>query len=356
MLSNYKEKLDNLKYLALEGALYSRSGLYFLESYPLLYIDQFIRFGKLKVPKEQLSEDDLLNEVQNLIKKDIENIKNGLYPLSALRFENPLKHSLNLLKIYKDSIKVNFNKRNNKSKVFSKKAKAKTKELPDYYTRNFHHQTDGYLSEESASLYDQQVEMLFRGTADLMRRMILEPMRKQFDRDERFKVLEVSSGTGVSTYPLAKTFKNARIIATDLSSDYISHSQKNYSNFKNVSFRVGQAENLEAKDNFFDAWCSTYMFHELPKNIRTEVLKEAYRVLKPGGQIYLVDSIQDGDNPLFEDLLDQFPQNFHEPFYKNYIQNPMEGMVKEAGFESVESSYRFSSKVVWGTKPLSKKA
>lgn len=345
-------KLDALKFMALEGALYSRSGIYFLESFPLIYMDQLIRFGKITKPDEQLPQDELLSEVQNLIRKDVENIKNKVYPASALRIENPVKHSFNLLKIYKDSIKVNLNKKNNKSKVFSKKAKSKTKDLPDYYTRNFHHQTDGYLSEESAQLYDQQVEMLFRGTGDPMRRIILEPMREHFERDQRFRVIEVSCGTGVSTYPLAKTFEDARITATDISEDYISHSKKAYANLKNVSFRAEKAEDLNAKDNSYDAWCSTYMFHELPKEVRINVLNEAYRVLKPGGHIYIVDSIQEGDNQVFEGLLDSFPQNFHEPFYKNYIQHPMENLVKEAGFEEINSKFRFSSKVIWGTKPL----
>jgi len=351
MLEKYKEKLDSLKYLALEGAMYSRSGLYFLESYPLLYLDQYIRFGQFRKPEEQLSEDVLLSEVQNLIKKDIENIKSNVYPLSAVRIENPIKHSLNLLKIYKDAVQVNLNKKNNKSKVFSKKAKAKAKKLPDYYSRNFHNQTDGYLSEESANLYDQQVEILFRGTADPMRRIMLEAMRKFFSRDERFKLLEVSCGTGVSTFPLAKTFVNARITATDLSNDYIRHAKKNYADLKNVIFRKEQGERLKAKSDNYDAWCSTYMFHELPREVRSDVLKEAYRVLKPGGHIFVVDSVQEGDNPAFEGLLEQFPQNFHEPFYKNYTQHPMETMFQQAGFKGVDSSYRFSSKVVWGTKP-----
>ena len=41
---------------------------------------------------------------------------------------------------------------------------------PDYY-QNFHHQTDGYLSDHQA-LYDLQVEILFNGSADAMRRRV----------------------------------------------------------------------------------------------------------------------------------------------------------------------------------------
>lgn len=352
MLERYKKKIDLITSKILEGALYSRTGVYALESQPLLYLDQWLRFGKIGKPEEGLPEEALLSEIQNLVENDVKNIKNGVYPISALRFEKPLPHIINLIKIYKDAISVNLNKKKNLSKVFSKEATKKSKKLPDYYVRNFHNQTDGYLSEESAKLYDQQVEMLFRGTADPMRRLILEPMRTRFKKDAKFKILEVACGTGVSTHPLSKTFPNARITATDLSKDYITHCKKQYANLPNVMFKTELGESLKQRDKSFDAWCSTYMFHELPKKIREEILNEAFRVLKPGGSIYIVDSIQKHDNPIFEGLLDQFPQNFHEPFYKNYTQHPMEGLLKNAGFVDVDSKYRFSSKVCWAQKPI----
>ena len=53
-------------------------------------------------------------------------------------------------------------------------------EYPEYYMRNFHYQTDGYLSALSAELYEHQVEMLFSGTADPMRRALLSPMKSHF--------------------------------------------------------------------------------------------------------------------------------------------------------------------------------
>ena len=47
--------------------------------------------------------------------------------------------------------------------------------LLNYYLQNFHYQTDGYLSDLSANLYDLQVEILFNGAADAMRRRIITP-------------------------------------------------------------------------------------------------------------------------------------------------------------------------------------
>ena len=48
--------------------------------------------------------------------------------------------------------------------------------FPPYYRRTFHWQTDGYFSEHSAEMYELGVELLFRGTADVMRRQIIPPI------------------------------------------------------------------------------------------------------------------------------------------------------------------------------------
>merc|ERR1711966_56213 len=69
---------------------------------------------------------------------------------------------------------------------------------PAYYLQNFHYQTDGWLSADSARLYDFQVETLFLGSADTMRRRAL-PYIADFMRNRdasTTKHLDVASGTG----------------------------------------------------------------------------------------------------------------------------------------------------------------
>ena len=49
--------------------------------------------------------------------------------------------------------------------------------MPDYYTQNFHYQSGGWLTEESARIYDVQVETLFFGAAGAMRRQAIPQLR-----------------------------------------------------------------------------------------------------------------------------------------------------------------------------------
>src|SRR5205814_1867649 len=72
---------------------------------------------------------------------------------------------------------------------------------PHYYTRNFHYQTEGYLGHTSAALYDLQVELLFGGTADAMRRRMVPPVvraarARNASSAAPVRVLDVGCGTG----------------------------------------------------------------------------------------------------------------------------------------------------------------
>ncbi|HAE93237.1 MAG TPA: class I SAM-dependent methyltransferase, partial [Hyphomonas atlantica] len=52
--------------------------------------------------------------------------------------------------------------------------------------QNFHYQSGGWFTEDSADLYDTQVEALFTGTADAMRRAALAEISRELrGRDQR---------------------------------------------------------------------------------------------------------------------------------------------------------------------------
>ena len=59
--------------------------------------------------------------------------------------------------------------------------------------------------------------------------------------------------------------------------------------------------------------------------------RECARVLKPGGRFILVDSLQHGDEPDYDGLLDVFPESYHEPYYRSYLDEDFAAIAKSSG-------------------------
>jgi ubiquinone/menaquinone biosynthesis C-methylase UbiE len=94
------------------------------------------------------------------------------------------------------------------------------------------------------------------------------------------------------------------------------------------------------------------MFHELPPEVRRTIFGECVRVLKPGGRLVLVDSLQRGDEPDYEGLLDLFPQNYHEPYYASYTSEDFGAIARVRGLTHVRDVKAFVSKVMVFDKPV----
>jgi ubiquinone/menaquinone biosynthesis C-methylase UbiE len=69
------------------------------------------------------------------------------------------------------------------------------------------------------------------------------------------------------------------------------------------------------------------------------------RVVKPNGLVVIVESMQKGDEPAWDGLLDLFPHYFHEPYYADYVGSSLEAVAKDAGLTLAGSERAFLSKV-----------
>lgn len=323
-----------------------KSAVYFTESLPLLVFSQLYVHGNQADPPKVDEFKVLFKEIYDLHKWDFENMKQDLYPRQVVSLGSPLQHTLKLARVLSDAVVVGRRMKGKKHNDFSQDAQQYLESLPEYYSRNFHFQTDGYLSDHSAQIYDHQVEILFNGTAQTMRRLTLPPLRKVFSRDDKIEILDVACGPGSLTHDLALTFPKARITALDLSFPYLKEAQKRLKKFPRINFLQGNAEELPFKDQRFDAVTCSFLFHELPQKNRQNVLRECLRVLKPGGVISLVDSIQSQDAPHLNWALERFPISYHEPFYKNYLQHPLETELEALTSYPVTMTRGFFSKSV----------
>jgi ubiquinone/menaquinone biosynthesis C-methylase UbiE len=221
---------------------------------------------------------------------------------------------------------------------------------PIYYRQNFHYQTGGWFTADSAKRYDAQVEALFSGTAAAMRRRVLSVLMKALkDTDQRgLTLVDLACGSGAFLKDLAATLPRANLIGLDLSKAYLDQSRR----------RSGQPvvqakmEQLPFADSSLDAVTCIYLFHELPPRYRPVIAAEMARILKPGGLLAFGDSIQPADEPDLQRLLEVFPAFFHEPYYESYAQTDLEALFGEAGLIKIDDDRAFLTKALLFQKPL----
>jgi ubiquinone/menaquinone biosynthesis C-methylase UbiE len=224
--------------------------------------------------------------------------------------------------------------------------------LPAYYRQNFHFQTDGYLSERSARLYDHQVEVLFGGGADAMRRQALVPLGQWLEgrRSADCVLLDVAAGTGRFLTFVKDNWPRLGTVALDLSRPYLAEARRNLRPWRAAGFVQAPAEAMPLADGSVDVVTCIYLFHELPRKVRASVAAEIARVLRPGGLAVIVDSIQPGDRPALDGLLELFPQAFHEPYFADYLTQDVPGLFTAAGLAEKSMDTAFLSKIMTFSK------
>lgn len=326
----------------------SRSAGFIAQNLSLPLIEKIL-VGNTPLPKRSLSDlQTILKELHLLLAQDAKD----LHDLGIVLGKPDLStHPLQLtryLDVLVDGYAVSKRRLQKKTKDINNAPTQFKEDTPSYYQRNFHFQTDGYFSTKSADRYDYQVEILFAGGADPMRRLLLKPLAHHTPTP--LKVLELGVGTGSLTRQVRKLLPKSHITCIDLSSPYLWKARQNLQDQVSIDFIQADAADLSFKDESFDAVVSCFLFHELPLKERKQVLKESLRVLKPGGFLGIVDSLQAGDNPKLDWALQDFPIRFHEPFFKNYTEYPLEGLLSELDVISTKTRLGYFAKCVTANK------
>lgn len=292
---------------------------------------------------------------RSLLKRDLQNAKNGIYPWSLLSWHQFHGHLLALPRLLWEMPRMARRARRKDFKDLPSNVDLGS--YPKYFQRTFHWQTDGYLSDRSARLYDVGVELLFLGCADVMRRQALVPLL-QFARQagEGTRVLDLGCGTGGFLQQLHHSQPGLSLWGVDLSSFYVRYAQRRLdaqhrlSRQPSIHFKTMDATATDFADASFDAVSSIFVLHEMPRSMRRKLIQEALRVLRPGGLLIVMDSVQRCDSPQLAELTDVFAEMMHEPFYQDYAEDPLTDWLPSLGVEQISESVHLFAKCVVGVK------
>jgi len=157
-------------------------------------------------------------------------------------------------------------------------------------------------------------------------------------------VLDLGSGAGFDCFLAARRVKEAgKVIGVDMVPEMVEKAKANVEKYgyKNVEFKLGEIENLPAKDGSVDIIISNCVINLSPD--KDKVFEESFRVLKSGGKMFVSDIV------LLRELSEEVKNN------KELLSGCVAGALLKSDYISKMEKAGFSVEVLSEDKDISKK-
>ena len=167
----------------------------------------------------------------------------------------------------------------------------------------------------------------------------------------RSKLIDVATGTGdIAKLFLDKTENSGKVTCVEPNFEMLSLGKKKLYNYKSVKWINAKAEKIPVKDNMFDYYSISYGIRNVSDINKS--LKEALRVLKPGGR-FLCLEFSKIDNEILNFIYKQYSKTIpilgklivgsEDPYKylvnsidKFYNQDQFVDLMKKNGFSKIE--------------------
>ncbi len=166
---------------------------------------------------------------------------------------------------------------------------------------------------------------------------IAEAMWDRMELGPEDRILELGCGEGWACRLMAhRAGPGCSVVGIDISDEMIGRARDKSRSQANVSFHCGSAEKIPCADGYFTKVVSIEAFYYFER--QDEVLRELRRVVKPGGQIYLLMCLY-RDDPKGESWFEDVGLPVHNRSVSEY-----EAMLKQAGWVGIDAEvFEFST-------------
>ncbi|MCB2107314.1 MAG: class I SAM-dependent methyltransferase [Rhodobacteraceae bacterium] len=232
-------------------------------------------------------------------------------------------------------------------------------EIPDYTAHEIHIQPGGYVGDPFAGhiyLYGTANFFTGRNYQDEIQKEYAKVLPTPADGNVR-RVLDQGCSCGQAAVAIKERFPDADVWGIDVGGPMVRFAHMRAVDLGiAVNFAQRLAEDSKFPDNHFDIVTNNIMFHEVTAEKAKEIIKESFRVLRPGGVFYPIDFYTGAPAPkdaygLYRQWWDHRWNN--EVWRLEYANLDFFGAMREAGFEVNEkgpAAGRARYNVV-GTKP-----
>ena len=171
--------------------------------------------------------------------------------------------------------------------------------------------------------YDLMNDIMSFGVHRIWKKKFIDWMNPQINS----KLIDVASGTGDIAKLFSKQNNNtSKITCVEPNNEMFQEGKKILREYKNINWIKAQAEKIPVEDNVYDYYSISYGIRNVTDINKT--LKEAYRVLKPGGRFMCLEF-----SKVNNEILDFFYKQYSKaiPTIGKYIvgtSDPYEYLIK----------------------------
>jgi ubiquinone/menaquinone biosynthesis C-methylase UbiE len=216
-------------------------------------------------------------------------------------------------------------------------------EYPEYYLTSFHAYDRGNMSWDAAmevevAAYSVHAKIFAETgrSGDTRLRQSYHDLVRQSCSTPPQTILDIGCSVGMSTFAMQEVYPAAHLTGLDLSPYFLSianyRTQQQQSTHIDWVHAAGEATGLPTHS--YDLVSLFLICHELPQTATREIFREAKRLLKPGGQIAIMDM-----NPKSEIYAQMAPYiltllKSTEPYLDGYFTLDIEQALIDAGFQT----------------------